>query len=167
MIGFPVKVVDGDTMAIITLREVVIVDKMSARMRKWYKQNEKLIRNVRIVMPYAKTAAAYLEQIDRQVSGIKNEKIRKQFYKQQEELLVRQYEQEMRKLTFSQGKLLIKLIDRETGRSSYKIIAEYRSSFTAAFWQGFARVFGYNLKQTYDPDKDQDIELVIKLLGYE
>lgn len=165
--GFPAKIVDGDTMALISLREVVITGKMSPAMRKWYKRNEKLIRNVRIVMPYAKAAAARLEQIDRAMAGIKNEKVRKQYYKEQEEKLIQEYEAEMRKLTFSQGKLLIKLIDRETGKSSYKIISEYRSSFTAAFWQGFARIFGYNLKATYDPYEDQDIERVIKLLGYE
>jgi hypothetical protein len=76
---------------------------MSPAMRKWYKRNEKLIRNVRIVMPYAKAAAARLEQIDRAMAGIKNEKVRKQYYKEQEEKLIQEYEAEMRKLTFRKG----------------------------------------------------------------
>jgi hypothetical protein len=69
----------------------------------------------------------------------------------------------MRKLTFSQGKILIKLIDRETQNTSFEIIRQYRGKFSATFWQGIARIFGTNLKTTYDAEgEDYLIEQIIR-----
>ena len=164
---YPAKIMDGDTVAIITLPIFTVEAKMTAKMRRWYRQNERLIRNVRITMPYAKIAAERLKAIDRQMTKIQDEKIRKQFYKQQEKLLVEEFEKDIRKLTFSQGRLLIKLIDRETGKTSYSIIQDYRSGLTAAFWQSLARVFGYNLKTAYNPAEEKELETIIKMLGYD
>lgn len=163
----PAKVIDGDTIPVLTLPVVIVQAKMSAKMKRWYKQNEKLIRNVKKTMPYAKTAAAKLKAIDRKMATIKDEKYRKQYYKEQEKLILEEFEKDIRKLTFSQGRLLIKLIDRETGRTSYTIIQEYRSNLTAAFWQSLAKLFGYNLKTAYDPKEETEIEMVIKMLGYD
>jgi len=163
----PAEIVDGDTLAIIMFEEVEISAEMTAAMKREMKRNEKLIRNVRIVMPYAQLAAKKLKQVDEITAGIKDPKAQKAYYKAQEQALIAEYEAELGKLTISQGKLLIKLIDRETGKTSYKIISEYRSNVTALFWQSFARLFGYNLKQGYDPKEDAEIEAVIKLLGYE
>jgi len=163
----PGKVVNGDTMAVLVFDNIDITAELTPRQKKIIKQNEKLIRNLRIVMPYAQIAAERLKQIDLVTASIADPKLRKIYYKKQEEALIQEYEEDMRRLTFSQGKLLIKLIDRETGKTSYKIISEYRSNFTALFWQSFAKIFGYNLKSGYSPEEDADIEAAIRLLGFE
>ncbi|MBC8344331.1 MAG: DUF4294 domain-containing protein [Bacteroidetes bacterium] len=163
----PAVIENGDTVAYIQLAEFKVSARMSPRMRRWYNRNDKLIRNIRIVMPYAKIASARLMDIDRSLVGIEDEKLRKKYYKIQEQKLIDEFEIDIRKMTFSQGKLLIKLIDRETGKTSYSIIHEYRSGLTAAFWQGLARIFGYNLKVNYNAAKEPEIETAIKLLGYE
>ena len=73
-----------------------------------------------------------------------------------------EFEKEVKKLTISQGIILVKLIDRETGRTSYQVIKELKGGFTAFFWQGLARIFGNNLKAEYDPvDKDRVIEDIV------
>ena len=163
----PAIISNGDTCAYIQLPEFHVSARMSSKMRRWYKRNSRLVRNMRVVMPYAKLASARLLAIDRSLMGIQDEKLRKQFYKEQEQQLISEFENDIRKMTFSQGKLLIKLIDRETGKTSYTIIHDYRSGLTAAFWQGLARVFGYNLKESYNPAKEIEIETAIRLLGYE
>lgn len=163
----PAIIENGDTCAYIQLAEFRVNARMSAKMRRWYNRNDKLIRNMRVVMPYVKIVSARLLAIDRSLLGIEDEKIRKNYYKEQEQKLIDEFEVDVRKMTFSQGKLLIKLIDRETGKTSYSIIQEYRSGITAAFWQGFARIFGYNLKESYNAAKEPEIETAIKLLGYE
>jgi hypothetical protein len=163
----PSVIENGDTCAYIQYPEYTVSARMSAKMRRWYKRNHKLIRNMRVVMPYAKEASARLLSIDRSLIGIEDANLRKKYYKEQEKQLIEEFEDDIRRMTFSQGKLLIKLIDRETGKTSYSIIHEYRSGLTAAFWQGIARVFGYNLKENYNPEKEKEIELAIRLLGYE
>jgi hypothetical protein len=76
-----------------------------------------------------------------------------------------EYEDDMRQMTMTQGRLLIKLIDRETQNTSYELIRDYRGKFSAAFWQSIARIFGTNLKEEYDPyGDDAVIELIIKEL---
>jgi hypothetical protein len=73
-----------------------------------------------------------------------------------------EYEDDMREMTMTQGRLLIKLVDRETQNTSYDLIRDFRGKFTAAFWQGIARIFGTNLKEEYDADgEDAPIELII------
>jgi hypothetical protein len=85
--------------------------------------------------------------------------------KQAEEEIEAEYGQELRDLTISQGKILIKLIDRETGNSSYDLVADLRGEFRAVFYQAFARIFGYNLKIKYDPEgEDKDIELIVRMI---
>ena len=72
---------------------------------------------------------------------------------------------DLRDLTFTQGKILLKLIDRETGNTSYDLVKELRGGFTAFFYQGFARIWGYNLKSDYDPkDEDELIETIVTLI---
>jgi nucleoside diphosphate kinase len=118
-------------------------------------------------MPYAKIAAARLKIVDNEMLNLETEKERKQYYITKEKELRNEFEKDMVKLTFSQGLLLMKLIDRETGKTTYSILKEYRSTLNAVFWQSFAKIFGYNLKQSYNPEKDNDIEMVIKMLGYD
>lgn len=162
----PAEIIDGDTVAILTLPECTIEDDLNYRLKKLKEHNEKLIRNVAFVMPYAKICAARLKQIDENAALLKTENERKKYYNEEEKKLRNEFEDDLLNMNSSQGKLLIKLIDRETGKTTYKIIQQYKNSFMAVFWQGFARLFGYNLKSGYNPNKEKEIEEVIKLLGY-
>jgi hypothetical protein len=99
------------------------------------------------------------------LSILKTEKERKKFIKHYEKEMFYKYESKLRNLTFSQGRILIKLVFRELGNTSYNLVKEYRGSFSAIFWQGIARLFGSNLKSTYDATgEDADIENIIKMI---
>jgi len=94
---------------------------------------------------------------------ISDEKERKNYIKDVEKDVFGEYEDDMKDMTLTQGKLLIKLIDRETYNTSYELIRQYRGAISAAFWQGIARIFGTNLKAEYDPFGDDIlIELIIQ-----
>ena len=87
--------------------------------------------------------------------------------KQAEKEISDQYTEELKKLTFSQGAILIRLIDRETGNTSYKLVQELRGKLRAFFYQGFARLWGYNLKTEFDPKnnkEDEEIDIIATLL---
>ena len=87
--------------------------------------------------------------------------------KEAEDQIATQYTEELKKLTFSQGAILIRLIDRETGSTSYQVVRELRGRLRAFFYQGFARIWGYNLKSEYNPQanpEDDEIETIVTLL---
>jgi hypothetical protein len=102
-------------------------------------------------------------RINRLLETMPDEKAQRNFLQQYEKELFTAYEDDMKKLTFTQGKILIKLIDRETQVTSYDLIRQYRGKFSATFWQSIARIFGTNLKSSYDPGGDDYlIEQVIR-----
>jgi hypothetical protein len=84
-------------------------------------------------------------------------KERREYTKQLEDELLKQYEEELKNLTITQGRILIKLIDRETRKTSYEVVKELRGSFQAAFWQAIARIFGSNLKTEFDPEGEDKV----------
>ena len=85
--------------------------------------------------------------------------------KQAEDELKEEYGEDLKKLTFSQGKILIKLVSRETGNSSYELVQDFRGRFVAFWWQAFAKIFGHNLKMDYDPEgEDREIELIVLMI---
>ena len=89
----------------------------------------------------------------------------KKYYKKIEEELKKEFDGDIRKMSASQGRILIKLIDRETGDTSYEILQEFRGNVSAFFWQSFSRMFGQDLKSDYDPyGDDKDIESIVQLI---
>ncbi len=117
---------------------------------------------VKKVYPIAKVAAIKLAEYNRVYSSFKTERERKKYVKGVEKELFAEFEDEIRKMKVSEGRILIKLLDRETGSSSYEIIKEFKGGFSAFFWQSVAKLFGHDLKAQYDPVKeDQLIEYVI------
>ncbi len=125
----------------------------------------KTVRDVKKTLPYAKIVSKMLNDANRTLDSIPDPAERKKYLKNLEKDVTKQYEKDIRKMTFNQGKILIRLIDRETNMTSYDLIKMYRGSITAIFWQGIARIFGANLKDEYDAaDKDQIIERVIILV---
>lgn len=156
------KVVNGDTIPMMSLPEVRIKGYTIYRTPSEQRRYDKLVRNVKKVYPYAKLAGIKLREYDDMMAGL-NEKQQKRIYKQAEEDLKAEFGEDLKKLTITQGKILLKLVDRETGNPTYNIVKELRGSFVAFFWQNLSRLFGYNLKEKYDPQgKDREIEMIVQ-----
>lgn len=151
-------VVEGaDTVPIVSLPEVSVYAPMSFKSEKEKKQYNKLVKNVKKVYPYAVLAGIKFKEYEATLSQMKNEVERKAYMKKAEKELKDQFEKDLKNLTLSQGRLLIKLIDRETGNSTYEVVKELRGSFSAFMWQTFAAMFGSSLKTEYDPTKGEDL----------
>lgn len=158
-------VVEGDTIPVMYLDDVYIWGNKKFRSPAESKQWERLVRNVKKAYPYAKLAGNKYEEYARKLQGIKSESARKAMMKQADDELNAQFGEELKDLTISQGKILLKLIDRQTSNSSYEIVKDFRGGFRAFFYQSFARVFGYNLKVRYDPmGEDADIERIVLMI---
>jgi hypothetical protein len=158
-------VVNGDTIPVIYFDDVYIWGNKSFRNSAESRQWERLVRNVKKAYPYAKLAGIKYNEYNQKMAGIKDEKIRKNMMKQAENEIEAQFGDELKDLTISQGKILLKLIDRQTSNCSYDIVKDFRGHFRAFFYQSFARLFGYNLKVKYDPlGEDADIERIVLMI---
>lgn len=161
----PGKVINGDTLPYIDINTVVVFPEMEFRNAKELVRYEKLVYNVRKVYPYAKLAGIKLTEYRNKLDSIPNEKERKKFLKQAEKELEARFGDEIKDLTFNQGKILIKLIYRQTGNSTFDIVKDLRGSFNAFIWQTLARIFGYDLKVHYDPEgDDKAIERIVQMI---
>lgn len=164
-IVLPAKVIDGDTVGLVDVRAAVIFPTVKIENRRQQIRYDKLVHNVKKVYPYAKLAGQKLREYRDILDTIQGERARKIFMKKAEKELEAQFGNEIKDLTFSQGKILIKLVYRETGNSTFDIVKDLRGGFTAFIWQTMARIFGYNLKNGYDPaGEDQAIEQVILMI---
>ena len=162
----PVTVVDGDTMPYISLREVTIKAQLTRRLRNTIIDNQKLMRNIQVTMPLAIACRTRLKTMDDDMARIPSRSGQKIYYDKAEAQLKADFEAQLKRLSYSQGKLLIKLIDRETGKTPYKHIKYYKSSYSAIFWQSCATVFGMNLNKNYNVEDETEVEFLIKWLGY-
>lgn len=156
------EIENGDTIPVITLNNFQVQSKRTWKSRAEYNRFKRLEKKVIKVYPFAHLAAQKLEFYAIQLEAVESEKEKKRFYKKIEQEIKEEYEGELRKLTVSEGRILIKLLDRETGNTSYTLVSELRGKFSAFFWQGLARVFGHNLKSKYDPEgEDREIEFIV------
>ncbi len=154
---------NNDTLYFASLPAFTIVKKYPRKFRAALRRHDKLVRNVKKVYPYAKIAGLKLHEYEDLLKNASSDRERRKLMKQAEKELKEQFEGDITKLTFSQGIILIKLIDRETGNSSYVLIQELRGKVIAFFWQSVARLFGYNLKSGYDPEgEDREIEFIVQ-----
>ena len=161
----PVQIIDGDTLPFVRLKEVEVYSLKIPKRRKDQKRLTKLVKNVKLVYPYAKLAGIKLREYEELLLNAANDKERKIIMKQAEKEINEEYGGDLRELNFSQGKILIKLIDRETGESSYGLVQDLRGKFTAFWYQAFARLWGYNLKVKYDPEgEDGRIETIVRMI---
>jgi hypothetical protein len=160
-------IIDGDTLLLSSIDEVYIFPRHKFDSPRDYRRYRRLIRNVKKVYPYAKLAKNKLDEIEANLAKIESEKQQKEYVKQVEKELKDQYEEELKKLTLTQGRILIKLIDRETGETSYELVKELRGSLSAFFWQALARLFGSNLKSEFDSEgEDKLINEIIILIDH-
>lgn len=158
-----------DTIPMIYLPEFIKTEKLTAReARRYAKQREydaTLRYNVYKVYPYAVIAADLLKNVDTDLDKIDGRSERKAYLKSVEKELNKRFKGELEDLTITQGQILVRLIDRQTGKNCYSIIQEVKGGFSAVIWQSVALIFSNNLKREYDPtDRDKDIEAVVREL---
>ena len=158
---------NGDTTLVVYLPEVDI-DLMQRYLQIIdTRQGRRLASNVKKVYPYAKLAGAKMQEYDSILANTSSKAERNRLMKQAEQEITDQYTDELKDLTITQGLILVRLIDRETGSTTYKVVQELRGKVRAFFYQGFARLWGYNLKTEYDPHnnpEDDEIETIMTLL---
>ncbi len=148
-----------DTVTVINISPVYVFPRKADTRR--YAQ---LIYNLKKVYPIAKEANATLKAMENHLLSLRTKREQQAFVKAMERKLKEKYTPVLRQMTFAQGKILIKLIDRETNRTSYQLVKDLRGSFSAFMWQGVARIFGANLKDDYDRyGEDRQIEMLILL----
>ena len=159
------KIIGIDTVPYVDIAGVEVFDFKMFKTKKQARKNTRLIKNVKKVYPWAKLAGRKLQEYELILSQTKTEREKRKIMKQLEQEIHEEYGSELKKLTISQGKILIKLIDRETTNSSFELVKDMRGGFVAFFYQSFARIFGYNLKTKYDPKgEDRNIEIIVRMI---
>jgi hypothetical protein len=152
---------EGDTLMHVYLKPVFVTPN-SSRNHREVEKYWRLARKVKKVWPFAQEAARLLQRYDAYYTATDDPKKRRAYVRQIEKQLFDEYGPQLKKLSISEGRILIKLIDRETHHTSYELIKDLKGGLTAFFWQGIARVFGNNLKDEYDPvTEDRMIEEII------
>ncbi len=159
------EVINGDTIPSIRLPDIWVYANYNYKNKKQYEAWNRTKYNVKKVYPYAILAAAKLKEYNRILEKMPNESTRKVYMKTVEKELKAEFEEPLKDLSMTQGKILLKLIDRETGNTSYELVKDLRGGFQAFMWQSVARLFGSNMKSEYDPNgEDIMIERAIKLV---
>lgn len=159
----PGIVVGVDTFAYISLPIVTIEAPMPFATKRKYAQWTRLKYNVKKAYPYAILASARLKEYEKILATIPSEEGKKAYMKIAEKQLQKEFGPELKNLSINQGRILIKLIDRETGNTSYDLVKQLRGNFSAFMWQSLASLFGSSLKTEYDPEgEDKLIEVAIK-----
>ncbi|HRH70467.1 MAG: DUF4294 domain-containing protein [Flavobacteriales bacterium] len=156
-------VVNGDTIPVVQLPELNVEARWRPRDRRAAERYTKLVRQVVKVYPYARLTGQLLAEYEHDMQQIERSGDQDLYIKLAEAELRAEFEAEVKDLTVSQGKILVKLIDRQTGRTSYSLVKQLRGSFVAFVWQGMAKLFGQDLKSDYDPTgEDATIELIVQ-----
>jgi hypothetical protein len=158
--------VDGEMIGWIPLHEVTIYGNRIFKTPADRSAYNRLKYNVMKVMPYALYAKRRYEQLEKDIAQTTVKKEQKALVKQCDKEIKEMFNREIKELTITQGQILTKLIDREVGRTTYEIVKETKGGFTAFLYQSVARVVGHNLKSTYDPQEDRDIEAIIISSGF-
>lgn len=159
------QVKNNDTFYLARMHDIYVYPKLVFRNKQQERFYWKTVRDVKKTLPFAKLLAQEMVFADQQLAMIPDKKMRKRWWKDHEKYLFKKYEQDFRKMTASQGQMLMKLMDRESDRTSYEIIKHYRGKASANFWQFIAKLFKNDLKEGYDAeDKDRIVERVINLV---
>lgn len=159
-------IVEGkDTIYIDEIKASKVYSRLPKQKGKEWRKYYRLVHNFSKTYPYALAARKIVERADKNIEDNNLKRLKKDRYVDavQEELF-EVFEEPLRNLTISQGALLMKLIDREIGKSSYMIIKDYKNGIAARFWQGVAKLFGSDLKKPYDPEgEDKKVEELVKI----
>ncbi len=159
------EIINGDTVPVIDLPDMYVYTEYVFKNKRHYEQWTRVKYNVKKVYPYAILAAAKLKEYDVILAKMPNEKMKKAYLRVCEKDLKHEFEDELKDLSINQGRVLMKLIDRETGKTTYEIVKQMRGGFEACMWQAVARIFGNNMKDDYDANvEDIMIERAIKIV---
>ena len=152
----------GDTIPMSYLPDVQVNTKLTKAQKRYWAEWTRLRNAVYVTYPYAITASRVINEINKKLVGVFNKQERKKIIKSKEKELKRDFADKITQLSVYQGRVLMKLINRQTGNNCYEIIDEYKGALTAGFYQTIALIFGGNLKLTYDPiSKDLDMEKIV------
>lgn len=143
---------EGDSIQYMEMNNVYVYPELTFKNKKQTESYMRLVRNVKKVLPIAKEARMMLIETTEYLETLPDKKSKEEHIKRVEDDIFRTYKPKMKKLTYSQGKLLIKLIDRECNSSSYDMIKAFMGPVRAGFWQVFAWGFGASLKKEYDAE---------------
>ena len=153
----------GDTLAMLVFNPIVIYPRERFRNKKEEKLYWKTVRDVKKTLPYAKLISSTLLETYEYIDTYQTQKQKQAYLKRFEKELFNQYKPQMKKMTKSQGKMLIKLINRETNQSSYSIVKAFLGTFRAGFWQTFSKFFGASLKAGYHPNKNKQDAMIERI----
>ena len=156
---------NGDSLTLIVLPDVLVYPSTGNKDEKQIAAYNKLVRDVKKTLPYAKMIYATLIETYEYMETLPNSKMREEHIKRMESELFAQYKPELKKMTLTQGKLLIRLVDRECNQTSYELAKAFLGPLRAGFWNFFAGIFGASLKSNWEPEgKDAEAEQVVRLI---
>ena len=144
--------VGGDSIQYMEFSNVYVYPKLTFSSQRQQQSYMRLVKNVKVTLPLAKEVRQILIETAEYLETLPNDKAKEEHIKRVEQSILREYKPKMKKLTYSQGKLLIKLINRECNSTSYEAIQAFMGPLRAGFWQAFAWAFGASLKKEYDPE---------------
>ena len=148
----------GDTVPVIVLKNLYCFNHKRFRGAKYEREYWRMVNDVKKTLPIAKEARRLLVHAYDTCQVLSNREQHK-YFKNLEKELWKEYKPQLMKLNYRQGKLLVRLVDRECNKQSYQIIKEFLGRTRAVFWQGFGKLFGVSLKSEWEPDgKDKDLE---------
>ena len=161
----PACIYEGDTIASLRMPTLYCFKPLKFKNKRQRQQYTRLVRNVKKTLPIAKEVNRAIIETYEFLQTLPDEKSRQKHLQAVEKSVKEQYTPRMKKLTFSQGKLLIKLINRETDSSSYELVKAFLGPFKAGFYQAFAAIFGASLKKEYHPEgEDAMVEQIVLLV---
>lgn len=156
---------EGDTLPYISLPAVYIYRPLQFKNKRQARRYDKLVRDVKKVLPIANEVQRAIIETYEYLMTLPDDKARQRHLKAVEKSIKQQYTPRMKKLTFAQGKLLIKLVDRQTHSTGYELVKAFLGPFRAGFYQAFAALFGASLKKEYDPEgEDALTERVVRMV---
>ena len=153
----------GDTLMMLVFNNITIYPRERFRNKKEEEFYWKTVRDVKKTLPYAKLICSTLLETYEYLDTYKSQKEKQAYLTQFEKAIFKEYKPVMKKMTKGQGKMLIKLINRETNQDSYSIVKAFLGTFRAGFWQTFGKFFGVSLKQGFHPKKNKDDAMIERI----
>ena len=154
---------NGDTIPCSWLNPVLVRSRLYGKWKKKYAEWTRLRNAVYVTYPYAMSASKVMNEINVKLENVTDKSKRKAIILSREKDLKKEFADKLTQLSVYQGKVLMKLIYRQTGNNCYEIIDSYKGRFNAAFWQTVALLFGSNLRQNYEPEGiDKAMEMIVK-----
>lgn len=153
-----------DSVYLYEMDEIEVRSKLSRKQKRNIHKYNKLERKVKKVYPYSLIVRDRVLELEQELGKIPKKKDQKKKVKQVEEKLFAEFESVIWKMSLSEGKILVKLVDRELNKSSFQVIKEFRGSFQAYFWQSLALLFGNNLAVDYDAEQDVEDRMIENII---